>query len=135
MARTLKGTLSGAWLMQTLRTTVPVPCRIDYTVRHKGDGNNELRVRFGDFFHLIWAKDHDFQIEAGKSKSRTIEIKTDTSGDDDAKQDIRWRLSRKVLTKAIDWELTYTITLLPKETDVTGGCDVTVTNQTDDDDD
>jgi len=55
MAQTLKSTLSGVWLMQTLRMTVPVPCRIEYTVRHKGDGDNKLRVQFGWLLQLIWA--------------------------------------------------------------------------------
>jgi len=133
MARTLKGTLSGAWLMQTLKTTVPVPCRIEYTVRHKGDGDNDLRVRFGEFLLLLWGKDHDFEVEPGKARSRTADINSGTTGkQSDPNEDVRWRLSRAVLTKVIDWELTYTITRLPEETDVTSGCDVAVTNDNDD---
>jgi hypothetical protein len=128
MAKTLKSTLSGVWLMQTVKMSVPVPCKIEYTVRHKGDGNNKLRVRFGSFFHLVWGKVHDFEIKPGKSKSRTTEEKKDDSGAEDARQDVRWRLSRAVLTKAIDWELTYTVTRLKGETDVTSECNATVTN-------
>jgi hypothetical protein len=103
MAKTLKSTLSGVWLMQTVKMSVPVPCTIEYTVRHRGDGNNKLRVRFGNFWHFVWAQVHDFHIEALKSKSRTSEF-----GGEDENQDVRWRLSRGALTKAIDWELTYT---------------------------
>lgn len=128
MAKTLKSTLSGVWLMQTVQMSVPVPCKIEYEVRHKGDGNNKLRVRFGAFWHLVWGQVHDFDIEAGKAKSRTTEISSDTTGSEDAKQDVRWRLSRAALTKAIDWELTYTVTRLKGETDATSECHPTVTN-------
>lgn len=128
MAKTLKSTLSGVWLMQTVKMSVPVPCKIEYTVRHKGEGNNKLRVRFGSFFHLVWSKVHDFEIEPGKSKSRNTEEKSDDSGTEDSWQDVRWRLSRAALTKAIDWELTYTVTRLKDETDATSQCNPTVTN-------
>lgn len=47
----------------------------------------------------------------------------------DARQDVRWRLSRGALSKAIDWELTYSVTRLEGETDATNECDVTVTNE------
>lgn len=129
MSKTLRSTLSGVWLMQTIKMSVPVPCMIEYTIRHKGDGNNDLRVRFGNFLHLIWGKVHDFEIEPGKSKSRSIELGSDTTGAEDAKQDVRWRLSRKALTKAIDWELTYSVTRLKSKTDATNECEVTVTNE------
>ena len=128
MAKTLKSSLSGMWLMATVQMTVPVPCRIDYTVRHKGDGNNELRVRFGSYWNLIWGKIHDFELDPGKSASRTSDVLSDDTGSDDAKQDVRWRLSRAVLTKAIDWELTYTVTRLKDETDATNECQITITN-------
>lgn len=128
MAKTLKSTLSGIWLMQTVKMSIPVPCKIEYSVRHKGDGNNKLRVRCGNFWHLIWAKVHDFDIDPGKSKSRTLEIISDTTGTDDAKQDFRWRLSRSVLSKAIAWELTYTVTRLHDGTDATNECAATVIN-------
>jgi hypothetical protein len=108
--------------------TVPVPCRIDYTVRHKGDGNNELRVRFGSYWNLIWAKIHDFELDPGKSASRTSDVLSDDTGSDDTKQDVRWRLSRAVLTKAIDWELSYTVNRLKDETDATNECQTTITN-------
>lgn len=128
MAKTVKSSLSGVWQLQTIKLDVPVPCRIDYTVRHKGDGNNNLRVRFGSFFHLIWAKVHDFEIEPGKSASRSPERTSDATGSEDQRQDVRWRLSRTLLTKAIDWELTYTVTRLKDHNDVTGECNATVTN-------
>ena len=80
MAKTIKGSLSGVWLMQTIKMSVPVPCKVQYTVRHKGDGNNKLRVRHGSFFHLVWAKTHDFDLEAGKSATRTTERKSDSTG-------------------------------------------------------
>jgi hypothetical protein len=133
MAKTLNSTLSGVWLMQTIRMSVPVPCRIDYTVRHKGDGKNDLRVRFGSFWHLIWAQAHDFEVAPDKAKSRTTEVKNDNSGSEDATQDVRWRLSRKVLTKAIDWELTYTVTRIKGDIDATSDCHPTVTNDDQDD--
>ena len=128
MAKTLKSTLSGAWLMQIVKMKVPVPCKIEYTVRHKGKGKNKLRFRFGSFYNLLYAKVHDIDIKPGKSKSRTTEAKKDNTGAEDGWQDVRWRLSRKALTKAIDWELTYTVTRLKGETDATNECDPTVTN-------
>lgn len=127
MAKTLKSTLTGVWLMQTVRMSVPVPCRIEYTVRHKGKGNNKLRVRFGSYFHLIWSQVHDFDIEEGESSSRSTEEKSDDTGAEDNWQDVRWRLSRAVLTKAIDWELTYTVIRLKDESDATTQCKTTVT--------
>ncbi len=129
MAKTLKSTLSGVWLMQTIKMSVPVPCRIQYTVRHKGDGNNTLRVRFGSFFHLIWAQVHDFDVDPGKSLSRSAERTGDNTGEEDDKQDVRWRLSRKVLTKPIDWELTYTVTRLADDSDATDECHTTITSE------
>jgi hypothetical protein len=128
MAKTLKSTLSGVWLMQTIKMTVPVPCTIEYTVRHKGGGNNDLRVRFGSFWNLIWAKVHDFELEPGKSASRSPDVNNDDTGSADAKQDVRWRLSRAILTKEIDWELTYTVTRIKGGTDATNECAATVTN-------
>ncbi len=130
MAKTIKSTLSGAWLMETVRMTVPVPCKIEYTVRHKGHGNNQLRVRFGSYWNLIWAKIHDFELEPDKSASRTSEINNDDTGSEDGKQDVRWRLSRAILTKEIEWELTYTVTRLEGGTDATNECHTTVTNDT-----
>lgn len=129
MAKTLKSTLSGVWLMQTIKMSVPVPCKIQYTVRHKGDGNNDLRVRFGSFFHLIWAQVHDFDVDPGKSQSRSAERTGDNTGEEDGKQEVRWRLSRKVLTKPIDWELTYTVTRLKDDSDATDECHTTITSE------
>jgi hypothetical protein len=132
MPRTLKSTLTGIWLMQVVKTSVPVPCRIEYTVRHRGDGKNALRVRFGSYWHLIWAKIHDFDVERGKSRSRSVEIKNDTSNSEGDLQDVRWRLSRKALTKEIDWELTYTVTRLKTNIHVTNQCEPTIENTNDD---
>jgi hypothetical protein len=129
MAKTIKSTLTGIWLMQVIQLSVPVPCRIEYTVRHKGEGNNDLRVRCGIFWHMVWGQVHDFEIERGKSASRKTELANDTTGSDDARQDFRWRLSRAVLTKEIPWELTYTITRLSDEADVTHECDPTITSE------
>lgn len=129
MPKTLRSTLSGVWLMQTIKMSVPTPCRIEYTVRHKGDGKNKLRVRFGAYWHLVWGQVHDFEIEPGRSKSRSTKIGSDTTGSEDDKQDVRWRLSRTALTKAIDWELTYTVTRLESDADATDACDVTVTSE------
>ena len=115
--------------MQTVRMSVPVPCRIEYTGKHRGKGDNELRVRFGSFYHLIWSQVHDFELQAGKSRSRSTEEKSDDSGTEDSWQDVRWRLSRKVFTKEIDWELTYTITRLNDDTDATSDCETSVTSE------
>ena len=131
MAKTLRSTMSGIWLMQTVRLSIPVPCKVEYTVRHKGKGNNELRVRFGNFWNLIWAKIHDFDLEHGDSASRSLDFTSDTTGSDDGMTDIRWRLSRAILTKAIDWELTYTVTRLKDGTDATGACSPTITSEKD----
>jgi hypothetical protein len=128
MSKTLKSTLSGIWLMQVIELSIPVPCRIEYKVKHKGEGNNDLRVRCGGFWHLVWGQIHDFEIEPGKSASRTTEFNNDTTGSEDAKQAFRWRLSRGLLSKAIPWELTYTITRLRDNADVTGECPATVTS-------
>ena len=128
MSKTIKGSLSGVGLMHVIKMSVPVPCRIEYTVRHRGKGKNELRVRFGSFFHLLWGNVHDFELESGKSKSRMTEEKSDDTGSEDQRQDVRWRLSRKVLTKEIDWELTYTITRLKDDRDVTDQCEPSVTH-------
>ena len=128
MARTLNSALRGVWLMQAIKMSIPVPCRIEYTVRHNGNGKNKLRVRCGNFWHLIWANIHDFEIESGKSKSRTVDINKDTTGTDDQRQDFRWRLSRAVLTKEINWQLTYTVTRLESNVDATSECTATIAN-------
>jgi hypothetical protein len=75
-------------LMEAVKMTVPVPSRIDYTVR-QGDGNNELRVRFGSYWNLIWGKIHDFELDPGKSASRISDVNTDDTGSEDARQDVR----------------------------------------------
>lgn len=129
MAKTLSSSLSGVWLMQTIKMTVPAPCQIQYTVRHKGDGNNNLRVRYGSFQQVIWGNVHDIDLEPGKAASRSVVENDDDTGPEDAKQDIRWRLSRKVLTKAIDWELTYTVTRLKDKQDATAECHTTITSE------
>jgi len=129
MSKTLSSTLSGVWLMQIIKMSVPAPCKIQYTVRHKGDGNNKLRVRYGSFQNVIWGKVHDFDLEPGKSASRSTVENDDDTGPEDGKQDIRWRLSRAVLTKAIDWELTYTVTRLKDESDATSECHTTIVSE------
>lgn len=129
MAKTLKSSLEGIWLMQTIKMSVPTPCKIDYTVRHKGKGNNKLRVRYGSFYHLVWSQVHDYEIEPGDSKSRKAEEQDDDTGSNDGKQDVRWRLSRSIMSKAIDWELTYTVTRLTDNTDATSQCETSVTNE------
>jgi len=129
MARILKSSLEGVWLMQTIKMSVPNPCKIEYTVRHKGKGNNDLRVRYGSYYHLLWSQVHDFEVEPGKSKTKSTEEKDDDTGSNDGKQDIRWRLSRAIMTKAIDWELNYTVTRLKDNTDATSECETTLTNE------
>ena len=107
---TKKGTISGATLMHVVKLSVPVPCKIEYTVRASGNGKNQLRVRFGNLFILVWGKVHDFELEPGESASRVVEISRDhTTELQDGQQDVRFRLSRKALTKAIDYEIEYTI--------------------------
>jgi hypothetical protein len=98
MSRTLKSKMSGIWLMQTVKVSMAVPCKVEYTVRHKGAGKNELRVRFGNYWHLVWAKIDDFNLEPDQTRSRSQEFINDNTGSDDGVTDIRWRLSRAILT-------------------------------------
>jgi len=131
MSRTLKSKMSGIWLMQTVKVSITVPCKVEYTVRHKGAGNNELRVRFGNYWHLVWAKIHDFKLEPDEAGSRSLDFTNDNTGSDDGVTDIRWRLSRAILTKPIDWELTYSITRLKDGTDATDAYSPVITSEKD----
>lgn len=104
------GSLSGTDTLDTIVFTVDLPATISYTVTAKGKGNNELRVRTGQKAILIWAQIHDFKVSPSKSKSRSFDTNLDlTTPTTDNKQDIRIRLSRKIGTKAIDWELSWTV--------------------------
>jgi hypothetical protein len=107
---TRSGTLSGTTLMNVVNLSITVPAKIEYTVTARGEGGNRLRVRCGNFIHLIWAKVHDFELDPGESGTRSFEVNSDMTGTEDGKHDIRFRLSRKALTKAIDWEVTWKIT-------------------------
>lgn len=109
-SRTKTGTVSGVTLMNVVKLSVPVPSMFEYTVTARGNGTNRLRVRFGTFFHLIWANVHDFELEPGQSQSRTVTLNHDDTGTSDGEQDVRFRLSRKALTKAIDWEINWKVT-------------------------
>ncbi len=87
------------------------------------------RVRYRYFYNLVWANIDDIDIEPGKSASRSTDQINDNSGAADQKQDVRWRLSRAVLTKAIDWELTYTVTRLSDESNATSERHATITSE------
>lgn len=103
------GTLSGTNTLDTVIITVTLPASISYTVKASGEGNNKLRVRCGQKLVAIWAQIHDFELEAGQSATRSFNTTIDGSTPtNDGKQDIRLRFSRDILTKAMDWELTFT---------------------------
>lgn len=104
------GSLSGTDTLDTIMFTVNLPATISYTISAKGKGKNDLRVRTGQKAILIWAQIHDFDVSPGKNKSREFDTNLDlTTPTTDNKQDIRIRLSRKIGTKAIDWELNWTV--------------------------
>jgi hypothetical protein len=105
------GTLSGTDTLDTIEFTVDLPATITYTVTAKGEGDNELRVRTGQRVILIWAQIHDFSIEPGHAQTKSFSTDLDlTTPTTDRKQDVRIRLSRKILTKEIQWELSWTVT-------------------------
>ena len=105
------GTLSGTDTLDTLVFTVDVPCEISYSVTAKGQGDNKLRVRCGQKLILIWAQIHDFEIAPGKSKTKSFRTGIDgATPTTDGKQEVRLRMSRKVLTQEIDWEVELTAT-------------------------
>lgn len=104
------GTLSGTDTVDNIEFTVNVPAKISYTVSAKGSGSNELRVRSQTKLVLIWATVHDFKVDPGKSKTKSFEANSDTTtSTSDGKQDLRFKLSRKALTKEIEWELEWTV--------------------------
>ncbi|MCA9660649.1 MAG: hypothetical protein KC486_20070 [Myxococcales bacterium] len=105
------GTLSGTDTVDTVTFTVNLPADISYTVRARGSGDNELRVRCAQKLVLIWAQVHDFKLSPGESKSRSFSTSIDgTTPTTDGRQDVRIKLSRKILTKELDWELDFTVT-------------------------
>ena len=104
------GTIEGANTVDTIIFTVDLPADITYTVKAKGSGDNQLRVRCGQKMVAIWAQIHDFEVPLGKSRTKSFSTSIDgTLPTTDGKQDIRIRLSRAVLTKKIDWELSWTV--------------------------
>jgi hypothetical protein len=104
------GTLEGTDTLDTVVFTVDIPADITYTVTAKGAGDNELRVRCGQKLIAIWAQIHDFKVAPGRSGTRSFSTGIDgTTPTTDGKQDIRIRLSRKILTRQIDWELSWTV--------------------------
>jgi hypothetical protein len=105
---TRSGTLKGTDTLDTLIFTVDLPADVTYTVTAKGKGDNKLRVRCGQKLIAIWAQLHDFELEPGESKTRSFGTSIDgTTPTTDGRQDVRIRLSRAILTKEIEWELTF----------------------------
>jgi hypothetical protein len=104
------GTLKGTDTLDTVIFTVDLPADITYTVKATGSGDNKLRVRCGQKLIAIWAQIHDFEVAPGASKTKSFSTGMDgTTPTTDNKQDVRIRLSRKILTKEIDWELSWTV--------------------------
>ena len=104
------GTLEGTNTLDTVIFSVDLPADITYTVTAKGNGDNKLRVRCGQKLVAIWAQIHDFELAPGQSATRSFSTSIDgTTPTTDNKQDIRIRLSRDILTKKLDWELTWTV--------------------------
>jgi hypothetical protein len=104
------GTLSGTNTLDTIIYSVDLPADISYTVKASGNGDNNLRVRCGQKLVAIWAQINDFEMSSGDTESRSFHTSIDgTTPTTDEKQDIRIRLSRDILTKEIDWELTFTV--------------------------
>lgn len=96
--------------LDTVVFTVDLPADVTYTVTAKGSGDNQLRVRCGQKLVAIWAQLHDFKLSPGQSKTRSFSTNLDgTTPTTDQRQDIRIRLSRDILTKEIDWELSWTV--------------------------
>ena len=105
------GTLKGTDTLDTVEFTVDLPATITYTVSARGSGDNELRVRCAQKLVLIWAQIHDFDVPLGGTRTRTFSTNIDgATPTTDNRQDIRIKLGRKVLTKEIDWDLTWTVT-------------------------
>jgi hypothetical protein len=108
---TRSGTLSGTNTLDTLIFSVDLPADITYTVTARGSGSNQLRVRCGQKLVAIWAQINDFEMSPGDTETRSFSTSIDGSTPTtDDKQDIRIRLSRDILTKEIDWDLTFTVT-------------------------
>jgi hypothetical protein len=105
------GTLSGTNTLDTIIYSVDLPADVTYSVTARGSGSNKLRVRCGQKLVAIWAQINDFEMSPGDTETRsfstTIDGSTPTTDD---RQDIRIRLSRDILTKEIDWDLTFTVT-------------------------
>jgi hypothetical protein len=105
------GTLEGTNTLDRLIFTVDLPADSTYTVTATGSGDNKLRVRCGQKLIAIWAQINDFELSPGQSASRSFSTSIDGAiPTTDDKQDIRIRLSRDILTKEIDWEVSLTAT-------------------------
>ena len=102
------GTINGTNTVDTVIFPVDLPADITYTVTAKGSGDNKLRVRCGQKLVAIWAQIHDFEMALGQSETRSFSTSIDgTTPTSDDRQEIRIRLSRDILTKEIDWELSW----------------------------
>jgi hypothetical protein len=111
LATNLTGTLKGVDTEDWVKFTATAPATIEYTVRHKGKGNNPLRVRLADLVIVVWGQMHDFEVQPGKSATRRVDFDWDmTPSTFDGKQDFRLRLSRDILTKEIPWEVNIKVT-------------------------
>jgi hypothetical protein len=105
------GSLSGTNTLDTVIFGVDLPAVITYTVTARGSGTNELRLRCGKQLVEIWAHINYLDMSPGDTETRSFSTSIDgTTPTTDDKQDIRIRLSRDILTKEIDWDLTFTVT-------------------------
>lgn len=115
MATTVTGTLKGLDTEDNVRISVKGPATVHYTVRHNGKGNNALRVRTQSYTVAIWGEMQDFEVQPGRSATRTIAFDWDTTPNTfDGEQDFRFKLSRTVGSKEIPWEVSWWVGDLEK---------------------
>jgi hypothetical protein len=108
MATTFTGVLEGIDTEDTVKISAQGPATLNVTVRHRGTGNNDLRVRLGSYTIVVWGQYDDYDVAPGRSVTRSIPFDWDRTGDvSNGIQDFRVRLSRTVLSKRIPWEVTY----------------------------
>lgn len=105
------GTLQGTDTPDTVIFSVDLPVDIPSTVTAGASGDNALPVRSGQKLAAVWAQIHDFEVGPGDTGTRSFSTNIDgTLPTSDLKQDIRIRPSRKVLTREIDGQLSWTVT-------------------------
>jgi hypothetical protein len=76
----------------------------------KPDASHALRVRCGQKLVVIWGADQRLRDVAGRHRDPVVLDEYDGTTRPPTKQDIPIRLSRDILIKEIDWDLTSTTT-------------------------